>query len=29
MTEPIYSYEKCAQIVEELTKAIQNAKKVS
>ncbi|MER5763185.1 ABC transporter substrate-binding protein [Streptomyces sp. NPDC002082] len=29
VTEPIYSYEKCAQIVEELTKAIQNAKKVS
>ncbi|MFF3211239.1 ABC transporter substrate-binding protein [Streptomyces sp. NPDC002886] len=29
VTEPIYSYEKCAQIVEELTKAIQGAKKVS
>lgn len=29
VTEPIYSYEKCAQILEELTKAIQNAKKVS
>ncbi|MFI5862753.1 ABC transporter substrate-binding protein [Streptomyces sp. NPDC051546] len=29
VTEPIYSYEKCAQIVEELTKAVQNAKKVS
>lgn len=28
VTEPIYSYEKCAQIVEELTKAIQNAKKL-
>ncbi|WP_328298801.1 ABC transporter substrate-binding protein [Streptomyces sp. NBC_00435] len=29
VTEPIYSYEKCAQIVEELTKSIQSAKKVS
>lgn len=29
VTEPIYSYEKCAQILEELTKSIQNAKKVS
>ncbi|MCB5167856.1 ABC transporter substrate-binding protein [Streptomyces bambusae] len=28
-TEPIYSYEKCALILEELAKAIQNAKKVS
>lgn len=29
MTEPIYSYEKCAQIIEDLTKSIQSAKKVS
>ncbi|MCX4543465.1 ABC transporter substrate-binding protein [Streptomyces sp. NBC_01565] len=29
VTEPIYSYEKCAQILEDLAKAIQNAKKVS
>ncbi|WP_405702819.1 ABC transporter substrate-binding protein [Streptomyces sp. NBC_00069] len=28
VTEPIYSYEKCAQILEDLAKAIQNAKKV-
>ncbi|MEU9300307.1 ABC transporter substrate-binding protein [Streptomyces sp. NPDC048269] len=29
VTEPIYSYDKCAQILEDLAKAIQNAKKVS
>ncbi|MFD3553610.1 ABC transporter substrate-binding protein [Streptomyces goshikiensis] len=29
VTEPIYSYEKCAQILEDLAKAVQNAKKVS
>ncbi|MBT2467085.1 ABC transporter substrate-binding protein [Streptomyces sp. ISL-66] len=29
VTEPIYSYEKCAQILEDLAKSIQNAKKVS
>ncbi|MFJ3879546.1 ABC transporter substrate-binding protein [Streptomyces sp. NPDC090077] len=29
VTEPIYSYEKCAQILEDLAKTIQNAKKVS
>ncbi|MGG8407448.1 ABC transporter substrate-binding protein [Streptomyces sp. 12297] len=29
VTEPIYSYEKCAPILEDLAKAIQNAKKVS
>nr|ACM66947.1 StsF [Streptomyces toxytricini] len=28
VTEPIYSYEKCAQVLEDLAKAIQNAKKV-
>ncbi|MFF4008274.1 ABC transporter substrate-binding protein [Streptomyces sp. NPDC001717] len=28
VTEPIYSYAKCAQILEDLAKAIQNAKKV-
>lgn len=27
VTEPIYSYEKCAQILEDLAKALQNAKK--
>ncbi|MGW7105683.1 ABC transporter substrate-binding protein [Streptomyces xanthophaeus] len=29
VTEPIYSYDKCAQILEDLAKAVQNAKKVS
>ncbi|GLV96913.1 ABC transporter substrate-binding protein [Streptomyces lavendulae] len=29
VTEPIYSYEKCAQILEDLAKTVQNAKKVS
>ncbi|MEV7522134.1 ABC transporter substrate-binding protein [Streptomyces sp. NPDC091371] len=29
VTEPIYSYAKCAQILEDLAKSIQNAKKVS
>lgn len=29
MTEPIFSYEKCAQLLEDLAKAIQGAKKVS
>ncbi|UQX01264.1 ABC transporter substrate-binding protein [Streptomyces sp. RerS4] len=29
VTEPIYSYDKCAQILEDLAKTIQNAKKVS
>ncbi|MGE7385492.1 ABC transporter substrate-binding protein [Streptomyces sp. NPDC004126] len=29
VTEPIYSYEKCAQLLEDLAKTIQNAKKVS
>ncbi|MFE5810319.1 ABC transporter substrate-binding protein [Streptomyces sp. NPDC056491] len=29
VTEPIYSYDKCAQILEDLAKSIQNAKKVS
>lgn len=29
VTEPIYSYDKCAPILEELAKAIENAKKVS
>ncbi|MGW5848255.1 ABC transporter substrate-binding protein [Streptomyces sp. NPDC055254] len=29
VTEPIYSYEKCAQILEDLAKSIQGAKKVS
>ncbi|MCX5198321.1 ABC transporter substrate-binding protein [Streptomyces sp. NBC_00249] len=29
VTEPIFSYEKCAQILEDLAKTIQNAKKVS
>ncbi|MFG2996658.1 ABC transporter substrate-binding protein [Streptomyces sp. NPDC048340] len=29
VTEPIYSYEKCAQILEDLAKSIQSAKKVS
>ncbi|MEU9373104.1 ABC transporter substrate-binding protein [Streptomyces sp. NPDC048255] len=29
VTEPIYSYDKCAQILEDLAKALQNAKKVS
>lgn len=29
MTEPIFSYDKCAQILEDLAKSIQNAKKVS
>lgn len=29
VTEPIYSYDKCAVILEDLAKAIQNAKKVS
>ncbi|WP_328925825.1 ABC transporter substrate-binding protein [Streptomyces sp. NBC_00190] len=29
VTEPIYSYDKCAQILEDLTKAVQSAKKVS
>lgn len=29
VTEPVYSYDKCAQILEDLAKAIQNAKKVS
>ncbi|MFI6004636.1 ABC transporter substrate-binding protein [Streptomyces sp. NPDC051366] len=28
VTEPIYSYDKCAQILEDLAKSIQNAKKV-
>lgn len=28
VTEPIYSYEKCAQILEDLAKTIQNAKKL-
>ncbi|MFF3015319.1 ABC transporter substrate-binding protein [Streptomyces sp. NPDC057939] len=28
VTEPIYSYDRCAQILEDLAKAIQNAKKV-
>ncbi|MFC9295947.1 ABC transporter substrate-binding protein [Streptomyces sp. NPDC057011] len=28
-TEPIYSYDKCAKILEDLAKSIQNAKKVS
>ncbi|WKV73839.1 ABC transporter substrate-binding protein [Streptomyces sp. PCS3-D2] len=28
-TEPIYSYDKCAQILEDLAKALQNAKKVA
>ncbi|MCX4778566.1 ABC transporter substrate-binding protein [Streptomyces sp. NBC_01264] len=27
--EPVYSYDKCAQILEDLAKAVQNAKKVS
>ncbi|MFB6824711.1 ABC transporter substrate-binding protein [Streptomyces virginiae] len=29
VTEPIFSYDKCAQILEDLAKSIQNAKKVS
>ncbi|MGW0751821.1 ABC transporter substrate-binding protein [Streptomyces sp. NPDC002587] len=29
VTEPIYSYDRCAQILEDLTKAVQSAKKVS
>ncbi|WP_327414122.1 ABC transporter substrate-binding protein [Streptomyces sp. NBC_01233] len=29
VTEPIYSYAKCAQLLEDLAKSIQNAKKVS
>ncbi|MCX4693242.1 ABC transporter substrate-binding protein [Streptomyces sp. NBC_01408] len=29
VTEPIYSYERCAQILEDLAKSLQNAKKVS
>lgn len=29
VTEPIYSYDKCAQLLEDLAKAVQNAKKVS
>ncbi|CAM5447985.1 ABC transporter substrate-binding protein [Streptomyces avidinii] len=29
VTEPIYSYEKCAQILEDLAQSVQNAKKVS
>ncbi|MEU6864026.1 ABC transporter substrate-binding protein [Streptomyces sp. NPDC046876] len=28
VTEPIYSYDKCAQVLEDLAKAIQNAKKL-
>jgi iron complex transport system substrate-binding protein len=29
VTEPIYSYEKCTPILEDLAKAIENAKKVA
>ncbi|MGW0390723.1 ABC transporter substrate-binding protein [Streptomyces sp. NPDC003042] len=29
VTEPIYSYDRCAQLLEDLAKSIQNAKKVS